>query len=36
MSKLMAILMAIMVVVVGTMIIVAALAGVYALAMWIV
>lgn len=36
MNKLMAILMAIMVVVVGTMIIVAALWAVYALAMWIV
>ena len=35
MEKLLTILMAIMVVVVGTMIIVAALAGVYALAMWL-
>ena len=36
MNKLMAILMALMVIAVGTMVIVIALAGVYALAMWIV
>lgn len=36
MNKLLAILMALMVIAVGTMVIIAALAGVYALAMWIV
>jgi len=36
MSKLMAILMALMVIIFGTIVIVGALAAVYALAMWIV
>lgn len=36
MNKLMAILMALMVIAIGTMVIFIALAGVYALAMWIV